>query len=117
MISRSDALRGCGSQHPTTPAGTISRAIHGHRAPLQQILDQFLDNLYAMDKNFISDDTLDQLPNPAQLGKTRVGGIDLNKPRTCAVLAAALSLACSRFHFQTVCSHYQGNAKSGSGKL
>ena len=62
---------------------------------LEQILDQFLDNLYAMDETFISDDMLDQLPNPAQLGKTRVGGIDLNKPRTRAVLAAALSLACS----------------------
>src|SRR5262249_2595800 len=28
-------------------------------------------------------------------GKTRVGGIDLNKPRTRAVLTAILSLACS----------------------
>lgn len=62
---------------------------------LQQILDQFLDNLYAMDETFISDDMLDQLPAPAQLGKTRVGGIDLNKSRTRAVLTAALSLACS----------------------
>jgi len=61
---------------------------------LQQILEQFLNNLHAMDQTFISDDMLDQLPAPAQLGKTRVGGIDLNKPRTRAVLAAALSLAC-----------------------
>jgi len=61
---------------------------------LEQILEQFLNNLHAMDETFISDGMLDQLPNPAQLGKTRVGGIDLNKPRTRAVLAAALSLAC-----------------------
>jgi hypothetical protein len=61
---------------------------------LQQMLEQFLNNIYAMDETFISDDMLDQLPHPAQIGKTRVGGIDLNKPRIRAVLAAALSLAC-----------------------
>jgi len=33
-------------------------------------------------ETFISDDMLDQLPAPAQLGKTRVGGIDMNKSRT-----------------------------------
>ena len=61
---------------------------------LEQILDQFLNNLHAMDETFISDDMLDQLPSPAQLGKTRVGGIDLNKPRTRGLLAAVQSLAC-----------------------
>jgi len=62
---------------------------------LQQILGQFLNNVYAMDAAFISDAMLDELPNPSQVGKTRVGGIDMNKPRTRAVLTAALSLACS----------------------
>jgi hypothetical protein len=47
-----------------------------------------------MDAAFVSDETLDQLPTPSQIGKTRVGGIDLNKPRTRAVLTAILSLAC-----------------------
>jgi len=61
---------------------------------LRQILQQFLDNLYYMDAAFVSDETLDQLPTPSQVGKTRVGGIDLNKPRTRAVLSAILSLAC-----------------------
>jgi len=62
---------------------------------LQQILGQFLNNVYAMDAAFVADATLDELPHPSQVGKTRVGGIDVNKPRTRAVLTAALSLACS----------------------
>jgi hypothetical protein len=62
---------------------------------LRQILQQFLSNLYYMDATFVSDETLDQLSTPAQIGKTRVGGIDLNKVRTRAVLTAILSLACS----------------------
>jgi hypothetical protein len=62
---------------------------------LQQILEQFLSNLYSMDATFVSDETLDQLPKPSQVGQTRVGGVDLNKPRMQAVLSAALALACS----------------------
>ena len=64
-------------------------------ARLQQILEQFLNNLYCMDASFISDETLDQLPTPSQVGQSRIGGIDMNKPRMRAVLNAALSLACS----------------------
>ena len=62
---------------------------------LRQILEQFLDHLHCMDASFISDETLDQLPTPSHVGKTRVGGIDLNKRRTRAVLGAILTLACS----------------------
>jgi hypothetical protein len=64
-------------------------------ARLQQILERFLTNLYAMDATFISDETWDQLPNPSQVGRTRVGGVDVNKPRMQAVLSAALALVCS----------------------
>jgi hypothetical protein len=60
---------------------------------LRQILERFLDNLYCMDAAFVSDDTLDELPKPSQVGHTRVGGIDVNKPRTRAGLNAALALA------------------------
>jgi len=41
----------------------------------------------------VADDTLEQLPPPAYLGQTRVGGIDLNKRRMRAVLTAVLALA------------------------
>ena len=64
-------------------------------ARLQQILERFMDNLYCMDATFVSDDMLDQLPTPSYVGRTRIGGIDLNKPRTRAVLMGALALACS----------------------
>jgi hypothetical protein len=43
--------------------------------------------------SFLPDGILDQLPQPATIGATRTGGIDLNKPRTRAALAAALALA------------------------
>lgn len=62
---------------------------------LHAILEGFLGNVYCMDAAFISDETLNQLPNPSRVGKTRVGGIDLNKPRTRVVLRAALALACA----------------------
>lgn len=49
--------------------------------------------LDCVDIGFIPDGTLDELPLPSQLGATRVGGIDLNKPRIRAVLAGVLALA------------------------
>ncbi|HJX84454.1 MAG TPA: hypothetical protein VJ723_08940 [Candidatus Angelobacter sp.] len=70
-------------------------------ARLQQILEQFLNNLYCMDASFISGETLDQLATPSQVGKTRIGGMDVNKPRTRAVLSAVLALACSPDGFTT----------------
>ena len=44
-------------------------------------------------KEFASFPTLDQLPLPSQIGATRVGGIDLNKPRIRATLTAVLALS------------------------
>ena len=70
-------------------------------ARLQQILEQFLNNLYCMAASFISGETLDQLATPSQVGKTRIGGMDVNKPRTRAVLSAVLALACSPDGFTT----------------
>jgi hypothetical protein len=62
---------------------------------LKEITNQFLNHAYAMDATFISDATLDELPRPSCLGKTKIGGIDINKPRTRTVLNAVLSLACA----------------------
>ncbi len=42
-----------------------------------------------MDASFISDETLDQLLTSSQVGKTRIGCIDVNKPRMRAVVSAA----------------------------
>ena len=48
-----------------------------------------------MDIGFLLDHTLDELPMPSQIGATRLGGIDLNRPRIREALAAVLALAVS----------------------
>jgi hypothetical protein len=64
-------------------------------ARLTAMLERFMTTLDCVDTAFISDQTLDQLPLPAQVGKTRVGGVDMNRPRTRTTLAAVLALASS----------------------
>jgi hypothetical protein len=54
---------------------------------------RFCTMLDCVDVGFIPGGTLDELPLPARIGATRTGGIDLNKPRSRAALAAALALA------------------------
>jgi hypothetical protein len=49
--------------------------------------------LDCVDVGFIPDATLDELPLPSQIAATRVGGVDLNKPRVRAALAAVLALS------------------------
>jgi hypothetical protein len=60
---------------------------------LAGMVERFLTTLDCVDIAFIADATLDDLPLPAQIGTTRVGGLDLNKPRARAVLAAAAALS------------------------
>jgi hypothetical protein len=60
---------------------------------LAGMVDRFTTTLDCVDHTFIGDDFLDRLPTPTRLGATRVGGIDLNKPRIRAALAAVLALS------------------------
>jgi len=60
---------------------------------LMSMLQRFLTTLDCVDVTFISDQTLDQLPLPSRVGRTRIGGVDLNQARMHAALAAALALA------------------------
>jgi hypothetical protein len=60
---------------------------------LKSILERFMDALSCIDQCFISDETLEQLPAPAQVGKTKVGGIDFNKARMRWVAEAVLVLS------------------------
>jgi DNA-binding transcriptional ArsR family regulator len=60
---------------------------------LAGMVDRFTTTLDCVDVTFIGDGLLDQLPAPTQLGATRVGGIDLNKPRIRAALGAVLALS------------------------
>jgi hypothetical protein len=60
---------------------------------LKSILERFMNVLSCVDQCFIADETLEQLPAPSQVGKTKVGGIDFNKPRMRWVAEAVLALA------------------------
>jgi hypothetical protein len=64
-------------------------------ARLKSILERFLDALGCINACFVSDETLEQLPQPAQIGQTKVGGIDLNKLRIRRVAEAVLALSAS----------------------
>ena len=44
---------------------------------------------------FIADDLLEHLPVASQVGKTKVGGLDLNKPRTRLAAEAMIALSTS----------------------
>ena len=62
-------------------------------ARLAGMAARFCTMLDCVDTGFIPGGTLDELPLPSQIGAVRTGGIDLNKPRSRAALAAALALA------------------------
>lgn len=71
---------------------------------LAGMAERFATTLDCADISFLPDGMLDELPLPSQLGAARVGGIDLNKPRIRAALAAALALAAAPHGF-TVAEH------------
>lgn len=62
-------------------------------AQAKSILERFMDALSCIDQCFIADGMLEQLPAPSQVGKTKVGGIDLNKPRIRWVVEAVIALS------------------------
>ena len=62
---------------------------------LKSVLERFADALSCIDQCFIADEMLEQLPAASRVGKTIVGGIDLNKPRMRRVIEALLALSSS----------------------
>jgi hypothetical protein len=66
---------------------------------LKGLLERFMDALSCIDQCFIADDTLEQLPTPSQVGKSKVGGIDFNKPRARRVAQAVLTLSTAAGRF------------------
>jgi hypothetical protein len=62
-------------------------------AKLAAMVHRFCTMLDCVDVGFLPDGVLDQLPQPSQIGATRVGGVDLNKPRLRAALSAVLALS------------------------
>ena len=83
-------------------------------AQLSGMLERFLTTLDCVDVAFISDQTLDQLPLPSRLGKTRVGGIDLNNLRIRIALTAVLALGPSPTGFSV--SNLQAKVHSMTGR-
>src|SRR6266545_3695426 len=83
-------------------------------ARLEDSLERFLTTLDCVDVTFISDETLDQLPLPSRLGKTRVGGIDLNNLRIRIALTAVLALGPSPTGFSV--SNLQAKVHSMTGR-
>ena len=60
---------------------------------LKDILNQFMNALYYIDSSFVSSDAIDTLNTPSLLGKTKIGGIDIQKPRMRAVLESVIILS------------------------
>ena len=60
---------------------------------LKAILERFADALSCIDQCFIADQMLEHLPVASRVGKTLVGGIDLNKPRMHHVVEALIGLS------------------------
>ena len=60
---------------------------------LAGMVHRFCTMLDCVDVGFLPDGVLDQLPQPCQVGATKVGGVDLNKPRLRSALAAVLALS------------------------
>jgi len=73
---------------------------------LSDLLNRFLENLQCVDMAWLNDGTLENLPSSSIVGKTRVGGIDVNRPRIRTAMEAVLALALSPCGF-TAAEHAQ----------
>src|SRR5258708_3334273 len=62
---------------------------------LKSMLERLADALSCIDQCIIVEEFLEQLPTASQVGKTPVGGIDLNKARMRAVPEALIALSAS----------------------
>jgi hypothetical protein len=62
---------------------------------LAELLERFLQTVRGIEAPFVADNTLDELAAPGHLGTARIGGIDLNRPRLRALLAAVVALSAS----------------------
>jgi hypothetical protein len=82
---------------------------------LKGILERFLDAVGCINACFVSDEALENLPQPAHIGQTKVGGIDLNKPRMRRVAEAVLALSAAPAGFTA--SELAGQIHSVTGML
>jgi hypothetical protein len=85
-------------------------------AGARNVLERFMEALSCIDPCFIAEQMLEQLPVPSQVGKTKVGGSDVNKPRMRWVVEAviALSPSPSGFTASQLASQVQSLSKQSS---
>jgi hypothetical protein len=62
---------------------------------LKNMLERFMEASSCIDQCFIADEMLERLPLASRVGKSMVGGIDLNKPRLRHVAEAVIALSAS----------------------
>jgi len=62
-------------------------------ALLMDILERFLKVLRGIDVSFIDNGRLDTWPLASKVGQTRVGGVDVNRPRMRAVMEGVIALS------------------------
>lgn len=60
---------------------------------LSSVLDRFLQALQGVNVAWISEPVLESLPRSSVVGKTRVGGVDVNQPRMRTAMEAVIALA------------------------
>ena len=72
--------------------GVGAQELKAHLKQLLGMVDRFLDAVHCVDVCFIASDTLEQLPRPGLVGKTKVGGIDTNQLRMRTVMNAVVAL-------------------------
>jgi hypothetical protein len=82
-------------------------------ALLRGMVERFLNALQALDVCFIADDSLEHLPLPSQVGKTRVGGINFHQLRMRRVTEALLALSSSPRGFTASGLAYRVRVLSG----
>jgi hypothetical protein len=85
-------------------------------ARLKGILERFLNALGCINACFVSDETLEKLPQPVQIGQTRVGGIDLNQPRMRRAAEAVLALSAAPAGFTASDLAHQVHSMSGQAE-
>jgi len=62
-------------------------------AALRAMVDRFSEVIDCVDTAFIEPGLLDTLPQASQVGRARVGGVDLNKARVRATVESVIALA------------------------
>ena len=82
---------------------------------LKGMLERFMQVLSCIDRCFIGGEMLERLPMAARVGKSMVGGIDLNKPRLRHVAHAVIALSASADGFTASALAAQVRAHANHG--